>query len=118
METAARCGFEGGQMGDCRAGTDSAPAQRPLGRPGADQRTIIAADPQKKLVWIACFDKASYRFISYYMERRGAKIITALDGGSSKAMVIGSGAKNVRSGTITGNWKPVATVFGFKANAE
>jgi hypothetical protein len=80
-----------------------------------DQRTIIAADPEKKLVWICCFDKASYQFISYLLQSRRAKIAIAVDGGSSMAMAIGSGAKNVRSGTVTGNWRPVATVFGFRA---
>jgi hypothetical protein len=82
----------------------------------ADQRTVIAADPEKKLVWIACFDKASFRFIAQFMEARGAKIVISVDGGTSMAMAIGSDAKNVRSGTVTGNWRPVATHFGFRAN--
>ncbi len=38
-----------------------------------DQRTIIAMDPGKKLVWIACFDKASFNFIAYFMERRARR---------------------------------------------
>jgi len=83
---------------------------------GADQRTFIAADPEKKLVWITCFDKASYRFAARILAEHGAKIATAVDGGTSMAMVIGSGAKNVRAGTITGNWRPVATHFGFRAD--
>jgi hypothetical protein len=35
--------------------------------------------------------------------------------GTSMAMAIGSVAKNVRPGTVTGNWRPVATHFGFRA---
>jgi hypothetical protein len=83
---------------------------------GVDHRTAIAANAQKKLVWICCFDKASYNFISYFLEARGATMVIAVDGGTSTAMAIGADAKHVRSGTVTGNWRPVATVFGFRAN--
>ncbi len=81
----------------------------------ADERTVIAIDPVRKLVWICCFDKASYNFISIFLKARGAKGIIAVDGGTSKAMAIGRGAKNIRPGTVTGNWRPVATQFGFRA---
>jgi hypothetical protein len=80
-----------------------------------DHRTVIAADPEKKLVWICCFDKASYHFIAYFLEARGARVVISVDGGTSMAMAIGADAKNVRPGTVTGNWRPVATVFGFRA---
>jgi hypothetical protein len=82
----------------------------------ADQRTFVGADPDKKLVWIACFDKASFRFAGTFMARHGAKIATSLDGGWSTTMVIGWGAKHVKPGTATGNWRPVATQFGFRAD--
>jgi hypothetical protein len=86
------------------------------GGDAAETRTFVAADPEKKLVWIACFDKASYVVAARLLAEHGAKIATALDGGTSTAMVIGSGAKNVRAGSVTGNWRPVATQFGFRAD--
>jgi hypothetical protein len=99
-------------------------AEGPLLHPGfawnettTNWRTAIGADPQRKLVWVVCFDKASLTFVSRALARLGATIGVGVDGGSSMAMVIGSGAKNVRPGTVTGNWRPVATQFGFKARA-
>jgi hypothetical protein len=82
----------------------------------ADKRTMIAADPAGRLVWIACFDKASGRFAAEFLRRKGATIGVLVDGGTSTAMALGSEAAGVRSGTVTGNWRPVATVFGFKAD--
>jgi hypothetical protein len=83
---------------------------------GADQQTFIAADPDRNWVWIGCFDKASYTFMYEFLQRRGVKLLIAVDGGSSKCLVVGSKAKNIRPGTITGNWRPVATQFGFRAD--
>ena len=80
-----------------------------------DWRTVIAADPDRHLVWIACFDWSSFRFAAKTMADHGAKIAVSVDGGTSMAMSIGTGARNVRSGTVTGNWRPVATQFGFRA---
>ena len=87
------------------------------GGTAADRRTFVAADPEKKLVWIACFDRASYDVAARVLAEHGAKIATALDGGTSTTMVIGSSAKHARAGTVTGNWRPVATQFGFRADA-
>jgi hypothetical protein len=81
-----------------------------------DQRTAIGIDPLKKLVWIACFDHASYHFVAQWLRDQGATYGIAVDGGTSMAMVIGNQAKNVRPGTVTGNWRPVATHFGLKAD--
>jgi hypothetical protein len=81
-----------------------------------DQRTMIAADPQHRIVWIACFDKASYRFAAQNLADKGAKIGIMVDGGSSTSMAIGDLAVGVRSGTVRGNWRPVATHFGFRAD--
>jgi hypothetical protein len=91
------------------------PGSIPTGE-AADARTFIAGNPEKKLIWIACFDKASYRFAAGLLKERGATVATAVDGGTSTAMVIGSDAKDVRAGTVTGNWRPVATQFGFRAH--
>lgn len=80
-----------------------------------DVRTLIAADSPRRLVWIAVFDKASYRFAAQTLAAKGATIAVAVDGGTSSAMALGSRARGVRPGTITGNWRPVATAFGFRA---
>ncbi len=81
-----------------------------------DKRTMIAADPANRIIWIACFDRASGRTAALQMAAKGAKFGMLVDGGTSVAMAIGAKAKNVRPGTVTGNWRPVATVFGFRAN--
>jgi hypothetical protein len=81
----------------------------------ADRRTMIAADPARRLVWIAVFDRASNRFAAQTLAAKGAKIGITVDGGTSSAMAIGPDARNVRSGTVSGNWRPVPNVFGFRA---
>ncbi len=86
----------------------------PGGKP--DARTAIGVDPAKKLVWIACYDKATFHFVAQSLRDHGAIDAIDIDGGTSTAMVIGQHAKNVRPGTVTGNWRPVATHFGFRAN--
>ncbi len=78
-----------------------------------DKRTMVAADPEGRRVWAACFDQASYRYAAFFLAEKGAKIGVMLDGGTSVAMAVGESAKNVRAGTVTGNWRPVATHFGF-----
>jgi hypothetical protein len=83
---------------------------------GADQRTFVAADPDRNWVWIGCFDKASFTFMMNFLEPRGVKLLISVDGGSSKCLVVGKDAKGIRPGTITGNWRPVATQFGFRAD--
>ena len=80
-----------------------------------DHRTMIAVDPEKKLVWIAVFDHASVAFGANWLAQQGAKFGFAVDGGTSSAMAIGKDAVGVQSGTVTGNWRPVATQFGFRA---
>jgi hypothetical protein len=71
--------------------------------------------PRRRLVWIACFDHASYLTAGRELVRLGAKVGLLVDGGTSMAMALGRDARGVRSGTVTGNWRPVATQFGFRA---
>ncbi len=87
-------------------------------RTGADQpdeRTIIAIDPQRKRLWLAVFERASYVVAAQMMVEHGAQLATMLDGGSSTTMYLGSDAKGVRGGTLMQGWRPVATTFGIKA---
>jgi hypothetical protein len=102
----------GGQMPALFDGKPSAWAPT-----NVDGRTVVAADPGRRLVWIAVFDKASYRYAAQRMAEEGATIGVMVDGGTSCAMALGDDARGVRSGTVTGNWRPVATVFGFRAAA-
>jgi hypothetical protein len=84
-----------------------------------DRRTAIAVDPERKLVWIAVFDRASYYFAAQTLAEQGAKTAILVDGGTSSAMALGPDtAGGVRPGTVTGNWRPVASVFGFRAERE
>ncbi len=80
-----------------------------------DHRTMIAADPQRRLVWLACFDRASYKFAAQTLADLGAKIGVMVDGGNSTSMAIGKDSRGVRSGRVVG-WRPVANVFGFRAD--
>jgi len=82
---------------------------------GPDVRTMVAANPERKLVWIAVFDRASYRFAAQTLADEGAKIGVMVDGGTSSAMALGAAARGVRPGVVTGNWRPVADHFGFRA---
>ena len=87
-----------------------------VGHGSTDWRTAIGADPAHHLVWIACFDRASYRVAAEQLVRLGATVGTLVDGGTSMAMALGPDARGVRPGTVTGNWRPVATAFGFRAD--
>ena len=81
-----------------------------------DWRTAVAADPARHLVWIVCFDHASYLLAAQEMVRLGATVGILVDGGTSTTMALGPDARGVRPGTVTGNWRPVATAFGFRAD--
>ena len=79
---------------------------------------MVAADPAGKRVYLACFDQASYRAAALFLAAKGATIGFTVDGGTSTAMALGDhSAGGVRGGTVTGNWRPVATVIGIRADA-
>jgi Phosphodiester glycosidase len=80
-----------------------------------DHRTLIGADPEGRRVWIACFDRASATFAGEYLVKLGASLGVTVDGGISTAMAIGSDAVGVRGGRVVGDFRPVATQFGFRA---
>jgi hypothetical protein len=89
----------------------------PCGRDGVgDQRTVLAINPQKKLLWLACFDKASFRYAGRVMRDVGATDAICLDGGTSTSMAIGAHADGVWSGSLIGGWRPVANCFGVRAD--
>jgi hypothetical protein len=80
-----------------------------------DHRTLVGADSVGRRVWIACFDRASATFAGEYLVKLGANFGVTVDGGTSTAMAIGSEAAGVRGGRVVGDFRPVATQFGFRA---
>ena len=91
------------------------PARRMTRQELANQ---IASHDNYHRFLIGVFDKASARYAATRLAEEGATIGVVVDGGTSSTMAIGSDARGVRTGTITGNWRPVATVFGFRASSK
>lgn len=80
-----------------------------------DRRTAVGIDAEHKLLFLAVAEWASPRLILQQLAKLGAQDGMLLDGGSSSAMAIGSGARRVVRGTMLGGWRPVATFFGVRA---
>ena len=80
-----------------------------------DHRTLIGTDPVRRLVWIAAFDRSSDKFAGEYLLKLGATLAVTVDGGISTAMAIGSDATGVSGGRVVGDFRPVATQYGFRA---
>lgn len=76
---------------------------------------MVGADPTRKRVYLACFDHASGTAAATFLAGQGATIGVLVDGGTSTTMALGPAAVGVRPGTVVGNWRPVATVFGIRA---
>ncbi len=100
----------GGQEGILQHGLP-----RPETQTIPDHRTMLAVDTARKRLWIAAFDKASYRMAARKLGQLGAQDGTMLDGGTSTAMALGQDAANVSPGVLIGNWRPVPVHFGIKA---
>jgi len=80
-----------------------------------DERTALAIDSGRKLLWIAAFERASPTAVVKYFQAAGAKELVLLDGGDSTSMAIAKNGAGVRPGTLIGGWRPVATHFGVRA---
>ncbi len=93
------------QNGKPRPGTTTTP----------DHRTMLAVDTSRKRLWIAVFEKASFRAAAEKLGQLGAVQGMMLDGGTSSAMALGDDANGVRSGVVMGNWRPVPVQFGIRA---
>ncbi len=101
----------GGQMAGLTGGRVN-----PSAGHATDARTGVGADPARRLVWVACFDRASEHAALQRLADLGATEGLLVDGGTSTAMALGRDARGVRPGTVTGNWRPVAVQFGFRAD--
>jgi exopolysaccharide biosynthesis protein len=89
-------------------------------RPGqsseqADARTAVGIDRERRLLFLAVFESATPWRALDKLAALGAREGMLLDGGSSTSMVLGDGASGVRSGSLMGGWRPVATHFGVRA---
>ncbi len=81
----------------------------------ADARTMLAIAPERRMLWLAVFEKASYRFAAEKLAGLGATQAIMLDGGTSSTMALGDKALGVRPGLLMAGWRPVADQFGIKA---
>ena len=82
-----------------------------------DARTAVGFNAEKRLLFLAAFEKASPRAALEKLAALGASDGMLLDGGSSTSMALGGEARGVRSGVLMGGWRPVATHFGVRTRA-
>jgi len=80
-----------------------------------DRRTAVGIDSGRRLLWLAVFESASSLAVARVLEEHGAQDGFLLDGGHSTVMVLGPNAAQVRSGTLLGGSRPIATCFGIRA---
>jgi hypothetical protein len=83
--------------------------------PTADRRTVIGVNLEQRVLWLAIFDRASRNSAAQALASRGVQYAIMVDGGSSTAMVLGAEARGARPGVVTGDWFPVATHLGVRA---
>ncbi len=82
-----------------------------------DRCTAVGIDSRRRLLWLAVFENASSLAVARVLAQHGAEDGFLLDGGHSTNMVLGPKAAQVRSGSLLGGWRPVATCFGIKAQS-
>jgi hypothetical protein len=80
-----------------------------------DSRTAIGIDAERKLLFLAVAEWASPYLVLERLAKLGARDAMLLDGGSSSAMAIGEGAREIARGPLFGGSRPVATFFGVRA---
>lgn len=81
-----------------------------------DRRTMVAIDSERKLLWLAAFEHASYAVAAQLLATEGADDGIMLDGGRSTTLVLGEDAHGTSTGTVIGGWFPVATQAGIVAS--
>ncbi len=82
-----------------------------------DEQTMLGIDETKQLLWLAVFESASSNAAAQVLAEQGAQAAIRLDGGDSTTMVIGQGARGIRSGAVLSSWRASATFFGVRAKA-
>jgi hypothetical protein len=81
-----------------------------------DKRCAIGVDIAKQKLWIGVFASASRNEVRELLWRAGAEYVMSLDGGDSTSLYLGGRAFNVPHGLRLGGQRPVATVFGIRAD--
>jgi hypothetical protein len=80
-----------------------------------DHRTAIGINTATKTLWLACFEQASIRYAAQFLSDQGATDAGILDGGHSTSMAVGADVAGIPSGSIISYYRPVANVFGIRA---
>lgn len=99
----------GGQAIDLREGRVR------IGSAMPDARTAVALDQVGRRLFLAVAENISPHLLLAKLAERGGWTGMMLDGGHSSTLVVGPEARGLRSGTLVGGWRPVATVFGIRA---
>lgn len=99
----------GGQAIDLREGRVRTGSAIP------DARTAVALDQGSRHLFLAVAENMSPRLLLAKLAERGGWTGMMLDGGYSSTLAVGPSARGLRSGTLVGGWRPVATVLGVRA---
>ncbi|MHB1156554.1 MAG: phosphodiester glycosidase family protein [Phycisphaerales bacterium] len=79
-------------------------------------RTVFGIDTDKRLLYLACFERASYLLVARELVREGVPDAITFDGGGSSCLTLGDQARHIRPGTVLGGLRPVGSVLGIRAN--
>lgn len=99
----------GGQGIDLREGRVRTGSAMP------DARTAVALDQGGRRLFLAVAENMSPHLLLAKLAERGGWTGMMLDGGHSSTLAVGPNARGLRSGTLVGGWRPVATVLGIRA---
>jgi hypothetical protein len=81
-----------------------------------DKKTLVGVDPERRMMWIGIFEWSTDAAAADALMLAGAHYVMILDGGDSTSLYLGGRARDVPPGLRFGGQRPVATVFGVKAD--
>jgi len=79
-------------------------------------RTALGIDTDKRLLYLAGFERASYLMVARQLMLEGVRDAITFDGGGSSCLTIGEEARHIQPGTVLGGLRPVGTMVGIRAN--
>jgi hypothetical protein len=83
-----------------------------------DRRTAVEIDTGQRLLWMAVFENAFAARVARILAKQGSQDGFLLDGGHSTTMVLDRKAAQFQSGALIRSGRPVATVFGVRAEPK
>ncbi|MEX0330512.1 MAG: phosphodiester glycosidase family protein [Puniceicoccaceae bacterium] len=83
----------------------------------ANARTFIGVDPERKVLFLMAFEKATPIQMLEQAVAHGVKVGGQVDGGSSTNLIIGTGAKDLPPHTGIRGWRPVGPYLIVKAES-